>query len=196
MPHFTPNPPGYSAEKFQEDVAAMLPFALPQCQKSGRMIACAQCGNSHSDVGFAFQSFPESGVVTDVTIVSVCNPCAIEPMLPPRGPWTHVGVASSMYVEQKDWASFATWLRRLGADALREELGWPLAAKLLHADGPLRDQCDALVFSDAGGNRVRTTAFAFSWGTSPHSFVGSGIIKAALEAALRGDLVTIMGSPF
>jgi len=196
MPHFTPNPTGYTAEKYQEDVAAMLPFALSQYQKSGRMIACAHCGRTHSDGNFAFQSLPESGVAADVTIVSLCNTCAIEPVLPPPGQWAHVGATSSMYVEQKNWASFATALRWLGADALRAELGWPLAAKVLHADGPLRDQCNAIVFSDAGGNRVRTTAFAFSWGADLHSFAGSGIIKAALEMALRGDLVTIMGRLF
>jgi len=64
MPHFTPNPTGYTAEKYQEDVAAMLPFALSQYQKSGRMIACAHCGRTHSDGNFAFQSLPESGVST------------------------------------------------------------------------------------------------------------------------------------
>ena len=34
-------PDGYTADKFAEDIASVLPFALQELKKSGRMINCA-----------------------------------------------------------------------------------------------------------------------------------------------------------
>ena len=114
--------------------------------------------------------------------------------MPPPAQWAHVGAASGLFVTRENWATFATGLRWLGALALREKFGWPLVAKLLHADGPRRDASNAMIFCDgSSSNRVREAPFVFPWESDRLAFVAGGSIKVALEAALRYGSVMIFG---
>jgi hypothetical protein len=194
MKKFLNNPPGYTAGQFAEDVTAMLPFALPEYQKSGQMMLCAHCGIAHQGGCFAIEASGELDTAADVEIVSVCDVCAAKPALPPPAQWAHVGAASGLFVAQEDWATFTTGLRWLGALALREKFGFPLVAKLLHADGPLRDACNAMIFFDgSSSSRTREAPFIFPWESDKLVFAGGGSIKVALEAALRYGSVMIFG---
>lgn len=71
--YFTPNPSGYTAEKYFQDVMAMLPFALKEYQKSGRMISCGHCGATHNSAFFYIQRCTAQNMIADVEIVSVCD---------------------------------------------------------------------------------------------------------------------------
>ncbi|WP_321934417.1 hypothetical protein [Paraburkholderia sp. J8-2] len=186
MSYFLRNPSNYTAEKFAEDVAAVLPVALPQYQKHGQMISCARCGIGHRGGSFSIHARGEPDMITDVDIVSVCDVCSMDPALPPLDQWKHVCATSGMFVAEKNWATFATALRWLGADALREKLGWPLVSRLLQADGHLREVCNAVIFFDgSASNLTRESPFVFPWQSDKPVFAGGGSIKVALKAALR-----------
>lgn len=194
MKKFLNNPPGYTAGQFAEDVTAMLPFALPEYQKSGQMMACAHCGIAHHGGFLAIQAGGELDTTADVEIVSVCDVCVAKPALPPPAQWAHVGAASGLFVTRENWATFATGLRWLAAQALREKFGFPLVAKLLHADGPLRDACNAMIFFDGScSTRTREAPFVYPWESDTLSFSAGGNIKLALDAALRYSNVMILG---
>ncbi|CAE6828765.1 hypothetical protein LMG22931_06699 [Paraburkholderia nemoris] len=196
MLYFTPNPAGYTAAKFSEDVAAMLPFALPEYRKYGRMISCAHCGIAHRGTSFAILAPAKPDMIAEVEIASVCDVCAPHPALLPPGQWAHVDAASALFVAAEDRATFVTDLRWFGALALREKFGWPLVSKLLHADGSVRDTCNAMIFFDGGSNGTQEEPFMFPWESEAVSFAGGEGLKAVLEAALRYGNVMNFGALF
>ncbi len=186
--YYTPNPPGYTAEKYFQDVTTMLPFALKEYQKNGSMIKCAHCGAAHNSATFEIQKLTKQNVITDVEIVSVCEACASKPTLSPPEEWAHVDKMSGLFVPEDGWATFATGLRWLGADALRQTVGWPLISKLIHADGSLRHIANAIAFSATLNNGTRTTPLVFSWPSDKLVFVAGEAVKSSLEEVLFRDI--------
>jgi len=188
MKILAPNPPGYTAEEYSQDVMAMLPFALKEYQKNGSMIKCAHCGAAHSSTNFQIHKCTGQNVTTDIEIVSVCESCASKPTLSPLEEWAHVGTMSGLFVPEKGWATFAMGLRWLGAYALRETVGWPLISRLLHADGSLCDVANAIAFSGTRSNGTWVIPLVFAWPSDDHVFATGQAIASSLDEVLFGAI--------
>lgn len=119
MTYMTLNLRAYTAEQYAEDIATILPSALPELRSIGRMTTCAHCGSAHGGICFAIHKCIEDGVTTDVEVVAVCDSCAADGLMPPQQ-WAYVGETSGLFVAEENWAEFARTLRFLCASAFGE----------------------------------------------------------------------------
>ncbi|SPA46772.1 hypothetical protein [Cupriavidus taiwanensis] len=180
----TTNPPGYTAERYMEDLQAVLPFALPELRKIDRLTTCAQCGVMENALNFVFHHIKDG-----LEVAVVCNTCIEKGLLPPHQ-WQHADDASGMFVAREHWAAFAKVLRYFGAWALREELGFPLIAKSLHADDIPDPSCTGIAFFEttpATGNRFLEALCWFQWQPHDRTYAGGGELRTALHAALTSS---------
>lgn len=182
----TTNPPGYTADRYMDDLVAVLPYALPELRNIGRMTTCAQCGAVKDDLQFVFHHIKDGSRVIEIEVGVVCNACIDDGLLPPRQ-WQHACDASGLFVTRKHWATFAKTLRCFGAWALREELGFPLIAKSLHADATPDPSCTGIAFfetTEATGSRFLEAPCWFKWQPDDRTYAGGGELRTALHAAL------------
>jgi hypothetical protein len=189
----TPNLRGYTADKFAEDITAVLPFAFPELHELGRMTTCGQCGATHDGIHFVVHKCTELDNISEVEVVAVCNTCATSPAMLPPNEWSYVCETSGLFVPEENWALYVKTLRSIGAWVLRKKWGLPLVSKLLHADDIPSIPFNAVVFFQGDGDRLREIPCVFPWHSGDLLFIGGKNAKAALDARLDNSMMFFLG---
>ncbi|WP_139140422.1 hypothetical protein [Variovorax boronicumulans] len=93
-----------TAEKFTADVAALLPFALPELQKLGFMKTCAHCGKPFDGGALAVHVGRDQGQPMKASILALCKADRTSLTKTPPNDWAHVSETSGLFPAQSEWA--------------------------------------------------------------------------------------------